>query len=118
MRVSINPSQVGQGVAEWDGKTTWHNAREKMSQDIKEANQERRRMTAEIGPFINLLKGNYPETMAKAYMDRLMQDYSMEQLQEMTEKALGNQMLSTSKQNEQLETLKKMLSAMEQQGLK
>lgn len=116
--VNINPSQVGQGVAEWDGKTTWHNTREKMSQDIRDAAQERKRMNQELAPYINLLKGNYPETMAKAYMDRLMQDYSMTQLQEMTEKALGRQLLSTSEQKEQLETLKKMLTAMEQQGLK
>ena len=89
-----------------------------MSQDVRDAAQERKRMNQELAPYINLLKGNYPEAMAKAYMDRLVQDYSMEQLQEMTEKALGNQMLSTSKQNEQLNTLKKMLTAMEQQGLK
>ncbi|MDE3276634.1 MAG: hypothetical protein PUJ80_11510 [Verrucomicrobiota bacterium] len=118
MRVSINPSQVGQGVAEWDGKTTWHNTREQMSQDVRDAAQERKRMNQELAPYINLLKGNYPEAMAKAYMDRLMQDYSMTQLQEMTEKALGRQLLSTSEQKEQLETLKKMLTAMEQQGLK
>ena len=116
--VNINPSQVGQGLSEWDGKTTWHNTREKMSQDIRDAAQERKRMNQELAPYINLLKGNYPETMAKAYMDRLMQDYSMSQLQEMTEKALGRQLLSTSEQKEQLQTLKKMLTAMEQQGLK
>ena len=116
--VNINPSQVGQGISEWDGKTTWHNTREKMSQDIRDAAQERKRMNQELAPYINLLKGNYPETMAKAYMDRLMQDYSMSQLQEMTEKALGRQLLSTSEQKEQLQTLKKMLTAMEQQGLK
>ena len=118
MSVSINPSQVGQGVAEWDGKTTWHNTREKMSQDIREANQERKRMNQELAPYINLLKGNYPETMAKEYMEKLKQDYSMSQLQEMTQKALRRQLLSTSEQKEQLETLKKMLTAMEQQGLK
>lgn len=116
--VNINPSQVGQGVAEWDGKTTWHNTREKMSQDIREANQERKRMNQELAPYINLLKGNYPETMAKEYMEKLKQDYSMSQLQEMTQKALRRQLLSTSEQKEQLETLKKMLTAMEQQGLK
>lgn len=116
--VNINPSQVGQGVAEWDGKTTWHNTREKMSQDIRDAAQERKRMNQELAPYINLLKGNYPETMANEYMEKLKQDYSMTQLQEMTEKALGRQLLSTSEQKEQLETLKKMLTAMEQQGLK
>ena len=116
--VNINPSQVGQGVAEWDGKTTWHNTREKMSQDIRDAAQERKRMNQELAPYINLLKGNYPEAMANEYMEKLKQDYSMSQLQEMTEKALGRQLLSTSEQKEQLETLKKMLTAMEQQGLK
>jgi len=116
--VNINPSQVGQGISEWDGKTTWHNTREKMSQDIRDAAQERKRMNQELAPYINLLKGNYPDEMARAYMDRLQQDYSMSQLQEMTEKALGRQLLSTSEQKEQLETLKKMLTAMEQQGLK
>ena len=116
--VNINPSQVGQGVAEWDGKTTWHNTREKMSQDIRDAARERRRMNQELAPYINLLKGNYPEAMANEYMEKLKQDYSMSQLQEMTEKALGRQLLSTSEQKEQLNTLKKMLTAMEQQGLK
>lgn len=116
--VNINPSQVGQGISEWDGKTTWHNTREKMSQDIRDAAQERKRMNQELAPYINLLKGNYPDEMAQAYMDRLQQDYSMSQLQEMTEKALGRQLLSTSEQKQQLETLKKMLTALEQQGLK
>ncbi len=116
--VNINPSQVGQGVAEWDGKTTWHNTRERMSQDVRDAAQERRRMNIELAPYINLLKGNYPDTMARAYMERLQQDFSMSQLQEMTEKALGRQLLSTSEQKEQLETLKRMLTAMERQGLK
>ena len=56
--VSINPKEVGEGVQEWDGQTTWSKLRDKMSDDVKNEHQEQKRMRAEMLPFTQLLKGN------------------------------------------------------------
>lgn len=56
--VNIDPSQVGEGVQEWDGQTTWSKLRDKMSDDVKNEHQEQKRMRAEMLPFTQLLKGN------------------------------------------------------------
>ena len=58
VHVSIDPSEVGQGVQEWDGQTTWSKLRDKMSDDVKNEHQEQKRMRAEMLPFTQLLKGN------------------------------------------------------------
>ena len=116
--VSIDPKEIGQGVQEWDGKTTWHNLREKMSDDVKQEHQEAKQMRAEMLPFTQLLKGNMTKQFAEEYKNALAKDYSKEQLTEMYKNALKSQLLSTSEQREQFKTFKSILKCMENQGLK
>ena len=83
VNVSINPSEIGQGVQEWDGKTAWHNTREKMSDDVKQEHQEAKQMRAEMLPFTQLLKGNITKQFAEEYKEALAKEYSKDQLQKM-----------------------------------
>ena len=107
-----------EGVKEWDGQTSYSKARQEMSNDIKSANQERKRINAEVKPFIDFMKGNMPDEQAQKYMERLKQDYSPEQLRELQQKALERQMLSKTEQKQQLRYIEKMEQRVEKMGLK
>ncbi len=117
-QISFDPERVTSGVERWDKQTSLSRTYEQMHTEQRNDAQERKRERAEIAPFIGLLKGNYPETLAQAYREQLIKDYSAEQLEAIYAKALKAQLLSTAEQKEQLETLKGMLKAMEKQGLK
>lgn len=116
--ITFDPNRVTEGVKEWDGQTSYSKARQEMSNDIKSANQERKRINAEIKPFIDFMKGNYPDEQAEKYMAKLKQDYSPEQLRELQQKALERQMLSKTEQKQQLRYIEKMEQRVEKMGIK
>ena len=114
----IDPDDVKQGVADWDGNTAWHNMREKIKEDVHHEHEEQGRMRAELKPFVDLLKGNMPKQFVDEYEKMLMKSFSQDQLKEMFKKALHDQMISKSNQESQKRTLEKMLTCMEKAGLK
>ena len=116
--ITFDPSRVSEGVKEWDGQTSYSKARQEMSNDIKSANQERKRINAEVKPFIEFMKGNMPDEQAQKYMERLKQDYSPKQLRELQQKALERQMLSKTEQKQQLRYIEKMEQRVEKMGIK
>lgn len=116
--VSIDPKEVGEGVHEWDGKTTWSKMRDKLSDDVKNEHQEQKKQRAEMSPFISLLKGNMPKTFTDEYKKMLTAEYSKDQLKDMYKKAMESQLLSKSEQKQQMKTFQSILKCMEDQGLK
>lgn len=116
--ITFDPSRVSEGVKEWDGQTTYSKTRQDISNNTKTAAQEQKRINGEVKNVVELMKGNLPPEIAKAYVNQLMKDYSPEQLQTLQEKALGKQLLSKEDQKKQLEYLGDVAEAAKKMGLK
>lgn len=118
MSVSIDPSEVGAGVDESEPVTATRMASEALSEQAKKDSQVRENMRADGKGMIEYLKGNMKPEFAKEWIRVMGEKYSYDQLETIYKNALKNQLLSTSKQKEQLKAMKDMVKCLEKQGLK
>ena len=86
--VSIDPSEVGEGVEEWDRRSTYSRMREEMSQEAHKASEDLAKVNAEVLPFVNLMKGRFDDLTAERYVAKLKEDFSPAQLQQLQERAI------------------------------
>jgi hypothetical protein len=107
--VSINPNEVGEGVEHAEPVTALSEAGKEISQQTKDAAQKREEMRAENKGMVDYLKGRMKPELAEAFIEKMANKYSYDQLETIYQKALESQLLSTKEQKKQLGLFEEMV---------